>query len=112
MKNAFLTACMIAVSATVSGYWADGRDLSQDLPSFNQIEAGEALEGFEVHKNVAQYKQGDWSGCLGIARGVSLEKALLIAKENPEITFFFYTKGVQMVLETETDYRLFRHGDA
>lgn len=111
MKRAFLTACVLAVSTTVSAYWSNGRDLTQDLPSLNGSST-ETIEGFKIHRDVAQYKKGDWSGCLGIARGVSLDEALLIAKGNPEITFFFYTKGLQMVLETETDYRTFRHGDA
>lgn len=50
---------------------------------------------------------------MGIAKGISLTEAYRIADANPEITFFFYTKGDQMVLETGDDlsYRVFRHGD-
>lgn len=111
MKTTFFTACLLTVSATVFGGWADGRDLAMDIPSL-EATTGSVISGFELRKDVAQYKQGDWSGCVGIARGVSVSEALAIANENPEITFFFYTKGYQMVLDTATDYRLFRHGDA
>lgn len=63
--------------------------------------------------NVAQYKFGDWSGVLRVVRGISRSEAMWIASQDPEITFFFYTKGYQMVLETpEGDYRVFRQGDA
>lgn len=62
--------------------------------------------------NVAQYKLADWSGVVEIARGVSLEEAKWRALENPEVTFFFYTKGLQMVLEYPEGFRVFHHGDA
>ncbi len=63
--------------------------------------------------NVAQYKFGDWSGLVGISRGISRSEAMWIASQDPEITFFFYTKGGRMVLETpEGGYRIFQHGDA
>lgn len=63
--------------------------------------------------DVAQYKFGDWSGLVGMVCGIPLSEALWIMSQNSEITFFFYTKGEQMVLETpEGGTRVFRHGDA
>lgn len=111
LKTTFLAACMLASAATVFGNWIEGRDLAQDLPLLTS-ESESFVAGFECYPNVAQYKQGDWSGCIGMAPGVSLEEALIIANRNPEITFFFYTKGGCLVLETDTDYRMFRYGDA
>jgi len=68
---------------------------------------------FNKIPNVAQYKFSDWSGVVGIARSISRSEAMWIASQNPEITFFFYTKGYQMVLETQDgEYRVFHYGDA
>jgi hypothetical protein len=53
------------------------------------------------------------SGVLGIAKGISCSEAMWIASQNPEITFFFYTKGSEMTLgNAEVGYRFFRRGDA
>lgn len=73
------------------------------IPEFAQIK--------EI-PNVAQYKLADWSGVVDVARGITVEEAKWIAHENPEITFFFYTKGYQMVLEYPEGYRIFQQGDA
>lgn len=63
--------------------------------------------------DVAQYKFADWSNVIGISRGITRAEAMWIASQNPEITFFFWTKGYQMVLETQDgEYRVFGHGDA
>ena len=68
---------------------------------------------FEKISDVAQYKEADWSQVVFAAHGVTLEQAFDIAQQNPKISYFFYTKGGQMVLEREDGgYRLFRHGDA
>lgn len=69
-------------------------------------------EGFKKIDNVAQYKNASWDNVIGIAKNISVDEALRIANDNPEITFFFHTKGYRMVLETtEGDYRVFNHGD-
>jgi hypothetical protein len=71
------------------------------------------LSSLQKLPDVAQYKFGDWSGVVGISRGILRSEAMWIAAQNPEITFFFYTKGGQMLLETsEGNYRRFYHGDA
>lgn len=80
------------------------------------IETNQAEEGWTRVNNVAQYKQADWSSCIGIAHGVSREKAIEIANNNEAITFFFYMKGYQMILENmeanPPHVRIFRQGDA
>ena len=81
-------------------------DITDEIPVINSIGNYEKIE------DVAQYKNADWSNVIGIAKGITVKEAKNIADENPEITFFFYTKGWQMVLEKEDgSYRVFRHGD-
>ena len=68
---------------------------------------------FQKIDDVAQYGLADWTGAIGIARNIPRSEAIRIASENPEITYFFWTKGFQMVLGTpDGDFRVFRHGDA
>ncbi len=73
------------------------------IPEFSQI---------KKIPDVAQYKLADWSGVVDVAKGISVEEANWIALGNPEITFFFYTKGDQMILECPQGYRIFQQGDA
>ena len=103
--SSFLSG-MICLFAMTSA--AIAQDITHEIPSI-QVSAN----GFKKIPDVAQYKEADWSNALGIARSISLSDAFKIAADNPEITFFFYTKGYQMVLEkTDGTYRVFRHGDA
>lgn len=103
MKRIILASILVASSA-----FAHMRDVSCEIPEIDLS----AYRGFKKTEDVAQYKFGDWSRVVGIVRGATLNDAFTIANGNPEITFFFYTKGWQMVLETpEGDYRVFRHGD-
>lgn len=84
-----------------------GKDITNQIP-----EISVAFEGFEKIPNVAQYKEADWSQAISIARGITVSEAIEIANKNPEITFFFYTKGDQMILEKKDGtYRMFRNGD-
>lgn len=84
-------------------------DITSEIPEMNNAD----VNGFQKIKDVAQYKNADWSNVIGIAKHVTLDEAFRMAKENPVITFFFYMKGSQMILET-TDgrYRVFHQGDA
>jgi queuine/archaeosine tRNA-ribosyltransferase len=110
-KLALLASCFAfaIASATAIDAVELKQDLTSEIPSISLPE----VEGFQKIDNVAQYKEADWSQVVGIARHISLREAQMIAKENPEISFFFYTKGGQMVLETQDGgYRVFRHGDA
>jgi hypothetical protein len=94
----------------------DSRELSRDPNSKFEPDRGITIPEFESLKrieNVSQNGLADWSGMVGIAKGISCSEAMWIASQNPEITFFFYTKGLEMILgSAEAGYRLFRHGDA
>jgi hypothetical protein len=70
------------------------------------------ISGYTKVEDVAQYGKADWSQAVGIAQDISVERAKQIADANPDIMYFFRTKGCQMVLVTEDgNYRVFRHGD-
>lgn len=108
--KSFISLCLLTISATATAAQFSGEDLSEMIPN---ILEHESHQGFCKIPNVAQYGNGDWSGVLGIARGISLKEAFKIAKEHSEITFFFYMKGYQMVLPTpDGNWRTFRKGDA
>ncbi|MBI5274750.1 MAG: hypothetical protein HY860_06845 [Chlamydiales bacterium] len=84
------------------------KDITKELPEISTTTPPE----FQKIVNVAQYKAADWNNVVGVAKDISLEHAYKIANDNPDIDFFFYTKGGQMVLEKENgEYRVFRHGD-
>jgi hypothetical protein len=61
------------------------------------------LSQFTVQKNVAQYKGSDYANVVHVERHISLDRALEIAENNPDIDYFVYTKGYQMVLEIPRD---------
>ena len=60
-------------------------------------------QGFSLKRDVAQYKGSDYANVVQVARNISLEQAFEIAESNPEIDYFVYTKGYQMVLEVPSD---------
>lgn len=62
------------------------------------LQAGEQSH-FRLEKDVAQYKGSDYANVVYVARHLSLDDAFKIAESNPEIDYFMYTKGEQMVLE-------------
>jgi hypothetical protein len=106
MKN--LIATLSIASATALGAVELTNDITDQIPEIDVS----TTYGFKKISNVAQYKMADWSQVVGIARGISMDEAYSIANSNSDITFFFYTKGYQMVLEKEDgSYRVFRHGD-
>lgn len=105
-KIVFFIVSMVATSHALMAF-TPLKDITDEIP-----EVTVENSGFQKIPNVAQYKEADWSHAVGIARNVTLHEAFEIANSNPEITFFFYTKGFQMVLEkTDGSYRVFRHGD-
>jgi hypothetical protein len=59
--------------------------------------------GFRVQEDVAQYKGSDYANVVHVARNITLEEAFDIAEKNPQIDYFVYTKGRQMVLEIPPD---------
>lgn len=83
-------------------------DLTDEIPVMD-------ISGFYNCKkinDVAQYKNSDWGNVICITKNISVSEACKIANDNPLITYFFYTKGHQMVLETDDGgYRVFHHGD-
>lgn len=58
--------------------------------------------------DVAQYGGADWSNEVARAKGLTIDQAKAIAAANPKITYFFITKGGQMVLNSKG---VFRTGD-
>lgn len=98
-----LTAGLMLNAASASAW-----NIIDDIPLIDVVDPR-----FDYVGEVAQYKQGDWSNVIGRKNGISLEEAKNIADADPAITFFFYTKGYQMVLETtDNSARVFHHGDA
>ena len=67
--------------------------------------------GFSVQRDVAQYKGSDYANVVHVARSISLEEAFDIAEGNPEIDYFVYLKGSQMVLEIPPDVQFDRAND-
>ncbi len=53
--------------------------------------------------NLAQYKGSDYTNVVHVERGISLDKAFEIARNNPDIDYFVYVKGYSMVLEFPPD---------
>ena len=103
------TLCLALTSALYTAPTCSPRDITSEIPEITTPDS----QNFEKIPNVAQYKNADWKNVVGIARGIPLNLAYQIANENENITFFFYTKGMYMVLETtEETFRGFGHGDA
>lgn len=67
--------------------------------------------GFRVQEDVAQYKGSDYANVVHVARNISLEEAFDIAEQNPNIDYFVYMKGFQMVLEIPSDVPFDRSQD-
>ena len=74
-------------------------------PSNHEIPAYvyEQQQGFTRIENAAQYKGSDYANAVRIERGITLEQAFEIAKNDPNIDYFVYTKGYMMVLELPPD---------
>lgn len=66
------------------------------------LQAGER-QGFRLEPDTAQYKGSDYSNVVQVARSIPLELAFEIAEKNPNIGYFVYTKGYQMVLEIPSE---------
>jgi len=105
MNKLLLSLCIVCGTLASSEL---KEDITTQIPEIDVA----SLHGLMKIPNVAQYKMADWSQAVGIAKGISLREAYHIAESNPEITFFFHTKGGQMVLEKEDgSFRVFHHGD-
>lgn len=60
------------------------RDLLHDLPVLSRADS---TLGFKFHEGTLQVPS-TWTNAIGIVRGISLEQAIEIANEYPQITFF------------------------
>lgn len=54
---------------------------------------------FERQPDLGQYKGSDYSNVVRVARGITVDKAMEIASQDPNIDYFMYVKGYSMVLE-------------
>jgi hypothetical protein len=68
-----------------------------------------AVVAFTRVADVAQYNGADWTNEVRREKALTIDQAKAIAAANPKITYFFITKGGQMVLGAKG---VFRTGDA
>lgn len=72
-------------------------------------------QSWERIPDVAEYGRADWSNAHTIGHGFTVGMAMEYADMYPEITYFFFVKGGQMVLvnsDVEPQiHRAFQHGD-
>ena len=81
----------------------------EGVNKINNVQAASAQkEAFVLIPDRAQYKGADWGGVVQVERRISREQALKIAESNPDIDYFFYVKGGQMVLEVPADARSYK----
>lgn len=74
-------------------------------------EAPDFSGNWERFADVAQYQGASWDNLVRIESGLTIERAYEIAENDPEITFFFFTKGWNLLLDTPIGWRSFRYGD-
>ncbi len=68
--------------------------------SSKSIENNTAVaQPFQRLADGAEYKGSAYANAVRVERGISLEHALEIANNDPNIEYFFYVKGGSMVLE-------------
>lgn len=92
-------------------YTQDKNEMLRNLEKYAAEEDVDEVSGdvsWVKKSDVAQYKGADWKNKVKRVNGISVGKAKQIAEQDPEITFFFWTKGGQMVLEGQG---VFRRGD-
>lgn len=66
---------------------------------------------FDLVPNSAEYQGASWDNLVTIERGLTLDQAYQVAKDNPEISYFFHTIGWSMVLNTPKGLQFFHQGD-
>ena len=85
------------------------------LSAYNAANVVTVSASFNKVADVAQYKEADWKNEISRAKGLTVDQAKAIAAADPRITYFFITKGGQMVLTgagNSGDRAVFRTGDA
>ena len=110
MKKIYLFLLAVTCSATMSSGFA--QDLTPSIPILN--EEAKEVSGYRRVPDHAEYGRPDWPNLIGKLKNVSVEEACAYADKHPEIDYFFYIKGGQMVLGNpgEGPYRVFRNKDA
>jgi hypothetical protein len=100
MKSFFLFIVFVASSVL------NAQDLLSTIPEMGG-------KDFDKVADVAQYHGSDWKNVVGITHNISLYEAFKIAKENPEITYFFYMKDNMLLQDANSnDFRFLKSGDA
>lgn len=67
---------------------------------------------YEHKPDVAEYQGASWDNLIKVEHGITVEKAKEIADSDPNISYFFFTKGFNLVLRTPNGLQRFGHGDA
>lgn len=73
----------------------NGKNLNVQAVAAEQVDEVK----FNHVPNAAQYKESDYANAVRVERGITVEKALEIASNDPEVDYFVYVKGCMMVLE-------------
>lgn len=111
MKKLLLT--ILAATAT-TGLMA--HDVACIPNATDEIPLVVCVDRWQKVEDVAEYGRADWSNAICRVEGVSLDEAKRIAEQDPNINYFFYVKGWQMVLVnpevSPPAIRIFHHGDA
>lgn len=66
---------------------------------------------YEHIPNVAEYQGAPWTNLVKVEQHLTVEKAQEIADSDPNITYFFFTKGLSLVLNTANGLQRFGYGD-
>lgn len=108
------STCLMARCHPGSNHSSGTHNAVHEIPLMGSVDSNN--QNWTKIDDVAQYGGCDWDNAIGRAEGVSAEEAKFIADNDPRITFFFWTKGYQMVLiNYEVNppvYRTLHHGDA
>src|SRR5262245_2693303 len=59
----------------------------------------------------AEYQGAPWDNLISTRTNLTLDQAYEIAKNDPNISYFFHTKGYRMVLNTPKGPKIFHTGD-
>jgi hypothetical protein len=62
-------------------------------------------DNFILRKDKAQYGKSSYNNVVWVERNISLERAFEIAQNNPDIDYFFFTKGYEMVLVLPSNFQ-------
>ncbi len=75
------------------------------------VVAGSAITWREI-VDVAQYGEADWSQEVKRVKNLSIEQAKKLAEADPRINYFFFVKGLRMVLPPLGNKGVFTKGEA